>query len=170
MRMIFIYAVRSLFMVISLLLVPTLAVMAAPPEGYQFLPLNHAIKQASQEHKPMFLYFGRYGCSTCRKMHQEVFSDQSIQAKYAEEFVLAYVDTESSNRIRLPNGERTTEMQYAARNRILGTPTFIYFAPDQKPVLKRAGFQTIEQMSQYSDFISQGHFKNSSLKEYLAQK
>lgn len=23
----------------------------------------------------MLLYFGRYGCSTCRKMHAEVFSD-----------------------------------------------------------------------------------------------
>ena len=162
--------VRPLFLVISLLLMPSVSVMAAPPEGYVFLPLNQAIEQASQENKPMFLYFGRYGCSTCRKMHQEVFSDQSILAKYSDDFVLAYVDTESANRIRLPNGERTTEMQYAARNRILGTPTFIYFAPDQKPVIKRAGFQTIEQMSQYSDFIAKGHYKNRSLKEYLAQK
>ena len=151
-------------------LLPVHELVAAPPEGYEFLPLTRAMKQASTENKPMFLYFGRYGCSTCRKMHNEVFSDPAVQKKYSNGFVLAYVDTESGNRIRLPNGERTTEMQFAVRNRILGTPTFIYFAEDQKPLFKRAGFQTIEKMNQYSDFITEGFYKSGSLKEYLAQK
>jgi thioredoxin-related protein len=143
---------------------------AAPPEQYSFLSLTDAMKQASAETKPMFLYFGRYGCSTCRKMHKEVFSDQGLQQKMSESFVLAYVDTESGNRIRLPNGERTTEMQFAAKNRILGTPTFIYFDETQKPQFKRSGFQTIEQMKQYSDYISQGVYRKMALKDFLAQK
>ncbi len=144
--------------------------MAAPPDGYQFLSLSKAMQQSSAEHKPMFLYFGRYGCTTCRKMHAEVFSDAALKEQLSGKFVLAYVDTESGNRIRLPNGERTTEMQFAARNRILGTPTFIYFSADQKPLVKRAGFQTIQQMSYFNDYISEGHFKKMELKEYLATK
>ena len=146
------------------------ASLAAPPEGYHFLSLTEAARQASVEQKPMLLYFGRYGCSTCRKMHAEVFSDASVNKKYNRDFVLAYVDTESGNRIRLANGERTTEMQFAARNRILGTPTFIYFSPEQKPLFKKAGFQTIEQMNRYSDFIVQGHYKSMPLQEYLASQ
>lgn len=145
-------------------------VYCAPPEDYAFLPLTEAMQQASAEGKPMFLYFGRYGCSTCRKMHKEVFTDPALQQKYSERFVLAYVDTESGNRIRLPSGERTTEMQFAASNRILGTPTFIYFAEDQKPLFKRAGFQSIEQMHQYSDFITEGHYKSTTLKDFVASK
>lgn len=141
---------------------------AAPPEGYKFLPLTDAAQQASAENKPMLLYFGRYGCSTCRKMHAEVFSDNSVSKKYNGEFVLAYVDTESGNRIRLANGETTTEMQYAARSRIIGTPTFIYFSPEQKPLFKKAGFQSIEQMNRYGDFIAQGHYRTMSLQDYLA--
>lgn len=144
-----------------------LPLQAAPPEAYPFLSLTEAMQQASKESKPMFLYFGRYGCSTCRKMHKEVFSDASLQKDLSEKFVLAYVDTESDNRIRLPNGERTTEMQFASANRILGTPTFIYFDEQQTPRLKRAGFQSIEQMHHYSDFITEGAYRNSTLKEYL---
>jgi thioredoxin-related protein len=131
-------------------------------------PLSDAARQASAENKPMLLYFGRYGCTTCRKMHAEVFSDAAVSKKYNGEFVLAYVDTESGNRIRLANGETTTEMQFAARSRILGTPTFIYFSPEQKPLFKKAGFQSIEQMKRYVDFVARGHYRTMSLQDYLA--
>ena len=144
--------------------------LAAPPEGYNFLPLSAASEQASTGNKPMLLYFGRYGCSTCRKMHAEVFSDVAVNKQYNTEFVLAYVDTESGNRIRLANGETTTEMQFAARSRILGTPTFIYFSPEQKPLFKKAGFQSIEQMNRYGDFVAQGHYRTMSLQDYLASR
>lgn len=143
---------------------------AAAPEGYDFLNLTQAWQQSKNENKPMMLYFGRYGCSTCRKMHQEVFTDPLVKDNYNNRFVLAYVDTESGARIKMPNGERTTEMQFATRNRILGTPTFIYFGKDQKPLFKKAGFQSVEQMNHYSDFVDKELYKSGKLKDYLAKQ
>lgn len=144
--------------------------LAAPLEGYRFLSLTEAVQQARQQNKPMLLYFGRYGCSVCNKMHAEVFSDESLAEKYNSAFVLAYVDTESGNRIKLGNGERTTEMQFATRSRILGTPTFIFFSPEQKPLFKKAGFQTIAQMNGYGDYILGNHYKSVQLSEYMAAR
>ena len=141
--------------------------LAAPPEAYAFKNLTDAFQQAKAEGKPVFLYFGRYGCSTCRKMHAEVFVDADLESRYNRDFVLAYVDTESSNRIQLPNGERTTEMQFTVRSRILGTPTFIYFSPEQQPLFKRSGFQTIEQMSAYASYVSDGIYRSQNLQQYL---
>jgi len=158
---------RDLGLLVLLALFCRVAV-AAPPEGYQFTNLTQALQQAAAEQKPMFLYFGRYGCSTCRKMHQEVFSDIDLTQQFADQFVLAYVDTESDRRIRMPNGERTTEMQFAARNRILGTPTFIYFSAQQKPLFKKSGFQTIKQMMAFNDYVAQGHYRTQDLQQYLA--
>ncbi len=65
------------------------------------------------------------------------------------------------HRIRLPNGEHTTEMQFASCSRVLGTPTFIYFSERQKRLFTKAGFQTISQMRQYSDFVLQEHNKTT---------
>jgi thioredoxin-related protein len=144
--------------------------LGGPPEQYDFLPYHKALKQASEDHKPIFLYFGRYGCNTCLKMHKEVFSDSTLRQNMSEQFVLAYVDTESGKRIRLDNGERTIEMQFASRSRILGTPTFVYFSEDQQPLFKKSGFQTIAQMQQYGDFVSQGHYKTTALKQYLSSE
>lgn len=162
---------KKYFLVLVFLSVLMCAVVeAAPPENYNFLDLTQAWRQSSREQKPILLYFGRYGCSTCRKMHREVFTDPAVKANYKKRFVLAYVDTESGNRIKMPNGERTTEMQFAARNRILGTPTFIYFSKDQKALFKRAGFQTIQQMNHYSDYVDEEAYKTIKLKDYLATK
>lgn len=146
------------------------AVMAAPPEGYRFLSLTKASQLAISENKPMLLYFGRYGCSTCRKMHAEVFVDAELAAKLNRDFVLAYVDTESGDRIRLSNGETTTEMQFAARSRILGTPTFVFFSAEQQPLFKKAGFQSVAQMSLYGDYILGHHYESMPLQEYMTHQ
>jgi thioredoxin-related protein len=146
------------------------SLLAAPPGGYRFLSLTEATQLASRENKPMLLYFGRYGCSTCRKMHAEVFNDASLNAKLNDAFVLAYVDTESGDRISLANGERITEMQFASRSRIIGTPTFIFFSPEQKPLFKKAGFQTVAQMNQYGDYVLEKHYQSMPLKEFMARQ
>lgn len=164
------FFVRLPVVMVILLTLSIDTLMAAPPEGYQFLSLTEATHRASRENKPMLLYFGRLGCTTCRKMHAEVFTDSSLSEKYNTAFVLAYVDTESGNRIKLSNGERTTEMQFATRSRILGTPTFIYFSAEQKPLFKKAGFQTVAQMNLYGDYILQNHYKSMSLKEFMARQ
>jgi thioredoxin-related protein len=143
---------------------------AAPPENYQFLPLTDAWTSATSEKKPLIIYFGRYGCAICRRMHAEVFVDSELHKGYSSNFVLAYVDIESGNRIHLSNGERITEMQFATRSRIFGTPTFFFISPEQKLLFKRAGFQTIEQMTRYHNFISEGIYREISLEEYLLQQ
>lgn len=155
-------------LLLLLLLLPVEAPLAAPPDGYRFLSLTEASRQASSEGKPIFLYFGRYGCSTCRKMHAEVFIDGALAERLNDGFVLAYVDTESGDRIKLGSGEVITEMQYATRSRILGTPTFIFISPEQKPLFKKAGFQSITQMQQYADYILDDHYRSMPLAEYVA--
>ena len=144
--------------------------LAAPPENYRFLSLTDAWKSAKSEVKPMLLYFGRYGCAICRKMHAEVFTDPGVHETYTNDFVMAYVDIESGSRILLASGERVTEMQFATRNRIFGTPTFVFFSPEQKPLFKRTGFQTIEQMLGYHGFVAGGLYRETSLEEYLSRQ
>ena len=101
-------------------------------------------------------------------MHAEVFVDAALAERMKAGFVLAYVDTESGDRIRLGSGEVITEMQYATRSRILGTPTFVYISPEQKPLFKKAGFQSIEQMRQYADYILDDHYRSMTLAEFVA--
>jgi thioredoxin-related protein len=130
-----------------------LALMAAPnlswadaPDGYPFLPFDQAMAQSKRESKPLFVYFGRYGCGYCEKTNREAFADPLVRERYIRHYVLAYVDAESGNRIRLHSGERITERELGTRYDALVTPVFTFLTPTGEPIYRMIGVQRIEDL------------------------
>ena len=124
---------------------PSLA-MADAPEGYPFMAFDKAMKQANDEARLMFVYFGRYGCGYCDKTNKEAFSDPVVKQHYTSNYVLAYVDSESGKRLRLPSGERITERELGTRYKAFVTPVFSFMAPDGSIVLQLIGVQSKEDL------------------------
>lgn len=117
------------------------AALADAPQGYDFLPFDEALRQANAQAKPVFVYFGRYGCGYCEKTNKEAFSDPSVRERYSRHYVLAYVDAESGERLRLPSGERITERELGTRYEAMVTPVFSFVTPDGEVVLRMVGVQ-----------------------------
>lgn len=117
------------------------AALADAPQGYDFLPFDEALRQANAQAKPVFVYFGRYGCGYCEKTNKEAFSDPSVRERYSRHYVLAYVDAESGERLRLPSGERITERELGTRYEAMVTPVFSFMTPDGEVVLRMVGVQ-----------------------------
>lgn len=132
-----------LLLVITLI---TLPVMADAPEGYPFQSFDKAMQQARAENKTLFVYFGRYGCGYCDKTNKEAFSDSKIREAYIRHYVLAYVDSESGKRLRLPSGERITEREVGTRYNAFVTPVFTFMTPEGQPLLRLVGVQRIEDL------------------------
>lgn len=132
-----------LLLVITFLASP---VSANPPQGYPFQSFDKALLQARTENKPLFVYFGRYGCGYCEKTNKEAFSDKQVREKYIKHYVLAYVDAESGKRIRLPSGERVTEREVGTRYNAFVTPVFTFMTPDGQPLSRLVGVQRIEDL------------------------
>ncbi len=145
-------------------------VVADPPDGYPFLAYDEGLRLAATERRPIFLYFGRYGCGWCDKTNKESFSDPEVQKRYAENYVLIYVDAESGDRLTLPSGERITEMELGARMNVFATPVFAWMAPDGTQLLKVPGFKTAEEFRQFDDYVRGGHYKNQDLLDYLGSR
>ena len=104
----------------------SLPALADAPQGYPFLSFDEAMIQAQSDNKPVFVYFGRYGCGYCEKTNKEAFSDARVRERYTQHYVLAYVDSESGKRLRLPSGERITERELGTRYDAFVTPVFSY--------------------------------------------
>ena len=104
----------------------SLPALADAPPDYPFLSFDQAMAQALVENKPVFVYFGRYGCGYCEKTNKEAFSDAQVRERYTQHYVLAYVDSESGKRLRLPSGERITERELGTRYDAFVTPVFSY--------------------------------------------
>ena len=120
--------------------------LADAPEGYPFLPFDEAMQQAADEGKPLFVYFGRYGCGYCEKTNKETFTDPRVRQRYISHYVLAYVDAESGRRLRLPSGERITESELGPRYKAFVTPVFTFVDTQGETMLRLVGVQRIEDM------------------------
>ena len=152
--------------IILLLLGLTLA-RADPPSGYDFTDFNTGLTRAKAEGKPIFLYFGRYGCAWCDHVNRKTFSDPELKKLYSEHYVLVYVDAEGGKRLRLPNGERVTEGELGARLGAFATPLFVYMLADGRQLAKIPGFKTVADFKDYDRYVSGQHYEKQGLMEFL---
>jgi len=143
---------------------------AEPPEGYPFTNFDSGLARARAENRPIFLYFGRFGCAWCDKTNREAFANPALRERYTTHYVLVYVDAESGKRLTLPSGERITELELGARMKVLATPVFAYLLPDGKEIFRIPGIQSTADFERYDRFVSEGHYKKESIREFLARE
>jgi len=143
---------------------------ADPPTGYDFLSYDDGLRQARQQQKKLFVYFGRYGCGFCERTNREAFSNAALRARFVSHYVLAYVDSESGRRLTLPSGERITEMELGVRFKAFATPVFAYLEPDGRTILKVAGVQTVKDFDEYDRFVHGGIYRTKSFQQFMADE
>jgi thioredoxin-related protein len=151
-------------------LVLTGPVLAEPPDGYPFVNFDRGLQLAGQSGKAIMVYYGRLGCGWCDKTNREAFSNPDLRALYIKNYELVYVDTESGNRVRLPNGERLTEHDLAARMQVLATPLFVWLRPDGREIMRVPGIQTTRDFLMYDRFVAGGVYEHESFRDFLARE
>lgn len=141
---------------------------ADPPKNYPFVDYDTGLRAAQKSGRPIFLYFGRLGCGWCDKTNKEAFSQAAVRKRYVADFELVYVDAEGGKRLKLPSGERITEMELGARFKAFATPLFAYLTPDGEVIFKISGIQSGRDFLVYDRFITGGFYKTQTIREYLA--
>ncbi len=148
----------------------TTVALADPPRGYSFVDFDTGIKAARASGKPVFLYFGRYGCAWCEHTNKQTFSNASLKALYSSHYELVYVDAESGKRLTLPSGERITEAELGVRLQAFATPLFVYLTPEGDKIMQIPGFKTVQDFRDYDRYVRGGHYKQKTLLEFLGSK
>ena len=156
--------------ILALLLLGPLLAFADPPDGYPFVTYDQGLKTAKAENKPIFLYFGRYGCAWCAHTNQVTFSNPELKKLYIDHYVLVYVDAESYKRLTLPSGERITEAELGARFKAFATPLFVYLTPQGGEIFKAPGFKTVQDFRDFDRYVVGGNYKTQTLMEFLGTK
>lgn len=141
---------------------------ADPPPGWTFHPYDEALKLAQQEQRRVFLYFGRHGCPSCEKTNRESFTDPRVVERYNANYVLAYVDAESGERLRLTGGERITEMELGVRLRVIGTPSFYFLEPNGEPISRSPGYQSADELLLLDRYVVGDHFRHQTFADFKA--
>ena len=140
---------------------------AQPPKGYPFVSFDVGMAEAQKQHKNMFVYFGRFGCGYCDKVNRETFVDKALHELYVKNYVLVYVDSESGDRLTLPDGERVTGMELGARLNVFSTPVFLYMDPAGKLILRAPGYKTVKDFKDFDRYVQGGFYRTQSINDFL---
>lgn len=154
---------------IAVLATPSFLV-ADPPVGYQFTSYDTGLAEARSSARKVFVYFGREGCGFCDVTNKTAFSVPAVQNQYQANYELVYVDSDSGKRLTLPSGERITGRDLGARFKAFVTPVFVFLEPDGKPILKRVGVQSAEQLLAYDVFVQSKAYQKQSYEQFSDAK
>lgn len=144
--------------------------LAEAPPNYPFVTFDKGMRLAQAQHKPLFVYFGRFGCAWCDEVNKKTFVDPGLRKLMIKNYVLVYVDAESGKRLRLPSGERITEANLGVRYKAFGTPMFLYLDEDGKELASIPGIQSVKDFLDYDRYVTGGHYRTQSLAEFLRGK
>ncbi|OGU23216.1 MAG: thioredoxin [Hydrogenophilales bacterium RIFOXYD1_FULL_62_11] len=158
------------YLLATALLFSAVTAWADPPPGYPFVDYNAGLKAARASGKPIFLYFGRYGCAWCDHTNKQTFSDASLKKLYSSHYELVYVDSESGRRVTLPSGERITEAELGVRLNAFATPLFVYLTPAGEKIVQIPGYKTVQDFRDFDRYVRGGHYKQQTLLEFLGGK
>lgn len=161
--------IRISVMVLALLLSFSSA-YADPPANYPFVSYDEGLRQAKEQNKIIFLYFGRFGCPWCDIVNKQAFVDPKLKDLYIRNYVLVYVDSESGKRLRLPTGERITEAELGVHYQVFGAPVFVFLEQNGKKIMSAPGIQTVQNFLDYDRYVMEGHYRKQTLAEFLKGK
>lgn len=161
---------RKLRALLAMLCLAAATAWADPPAGYPFVDFDTGLAAARASGKPIFLYFGRYGCAWCDHTNKKTFSDPALKKLYSSHYELVYVDSESGRRVTLPSGERITEAELGVRLNAFATPLFVYLTPQGEKIVQIPGFKTVQDFRDFDRYVRGGHYKRQTLLQFLGGK
>jgi len=145
------------------------AVEQAKPLILNWLSYNEGLTLAQKEDKYVLIYFYTDGCSWCKKMEKETFSDEDVKKILSDKFVIVKINARSENKV-IENGKEISERELATLYQVSGYPTtwfFWFLEVTHTRIAPLPGYATTEQFIPVLNYIGEGWYKNISFKEYM---
>jgi len=171
----FAQSIRVLFLVAALL-VASSAAYARDAMDHFFHPFlgdfQAELAEAKRTGKQGIMVMYRFeDCPSCQWMRANILSREDVQAYYRERFVVLPLDILGALPITDFAGKEWTEKAFARAVPIRGTPTFIFYDLDGKPVAKHVGRMTDPaDFMLLADFVASGKHRNMDFAQYRQSK
>ena len=140
------------------------------PEWFKnsFLDLDDDIEEAREAGKRLMLFFYQDGCPYCKKILEDNFGQRDIAEKTRKNFDVVSMNIWGDRNVSFGD-INTTEKDFAARLKIMYTPTIIFFNEKGKPVLRTNGYYHPAKFNAALDYVLERHDKKEKFRAYLAR-
>ena len=126
-----------------------------------FLDIREDVAEAAAKNKRVMLYFYQDGCPYCAKLLRDNFSQRSIVEKTRRYFDVIAVNMWGDREVTALDGSLLTEKRFAARMRVMFTPTIVILDEKGDVVLRINGYYFPAKFEAALDYA--GKLRNSKI-------
>lgn len=145
------------------------------PHGLNgYFDYDQAIACARQQNKPLFIDFTGHGCTNCREMEANVWSDPQVLQRLSEDYVVValYVDDKTSlpesewytstydNKVKKTIGKQNADLQITNLNNN-AQPFYVLVGKDERVLVAPYGYDL--DAEKFAQFLDQGKSKYKEL-------
>jgi thioredoxin-related protein len=132
-----------------------------------FYDLDDDIAEAGEEGKKgLMILFTTEGCSYCARFIDVSLGNPELAARVQKDFVAIGMEIFDDKMMTSPDGEAMPIKTFAKREGAEFAPTLLFLGTDGQQVLRLPGYQTPERFGIILDYVSGGHYKTASLRDY----
>jgi len=142
------------------------AVEKIKPLALNWLSYNEGLTLAEKGNKYVLIYFYTDGCSWCKKMLDQTYSNEEVKKILSDKFVTIKINARSENKV-VESEKEISERELATLYQVSGYPTTWFLESNHSRVAPLPGYVTTEQFVPVLNYISEGWYKSISFKEYL---
>ena len=140
------------------------------PEWFKnsFLDLEEDIAEAKEAGKRLMIFFYQDGCPYCKILLQDNFGQRDIADKTKNNFDVVSLNIWGDREVTF-GGVTAKEKDFAARLKVMYTPTLIFFNEEGKAVLRANGYYHPGKFNAALDYVLERHDKKESFRSYVAR-
>jgi thioredoxin-related protein len=143
-------------------------VAATAQDSLNWHTMKEAQKMARHTNKKVLVFVEEQWSIYCKKMKDNVFSNQSVIDSIRHYFYPVKLDISSEKTI-IFNKKKMTPKKFARRHHIKAMPTTVFLNENGKKLAVQPGFISSKKFKLLLGFIGSESFHNMSFKTYLKQ-
>lgn len=156
-----------LFTVLSVLFLPQN--LYSHTDGVKPVPLELALKMASDSEKKILIDVYAAWCPYCQRMHSDVYTDSAVIDAISEHFILVQINVESDEKVSY-HGNEMTQAEFARALENRNVPTTYFLNHEGAIIGSQPGYLDEGIFSNLLNFVGSDAFLTQTFDEFLENR
>lgn len=139
------------------------------PAKAEWLAFDQAMEQAAAAQKYVVVDFYTDWCKWCKVMDDKTYADSSVAAALKQNFVIAKINGESSEKITY-QGKIMAQSDFTMNMKVSGFPSTLFMDSDGKVIGILPGYIEAPVFVKILAYVSTQAYKTKKLDDYLSGK
>lgn len=117
--------------------------------------------------KGVLVMFHFDDCPACLRMKRDILAREDVQRYFRQHFVIVPIDTKGAIEITDFAGARWVEKDFARAVPVVGTPTFVFYGMDGRPMVRHVGeIRDPREFLLLGEFVASGDYRSQTFAQY----